>query len=1014
MHARSLASGRSLIFANRHSIGYKAISALLAWALIMSSLPMYATDQHRAEQPHSWKLDGAPAGIAGLSAQAEPAEKSMAVVRPASRSKARTASLSITRPALIPVENTKRRVLPTVSQIPIPPVPAMAALEPPSFADLTRLAHGTSTNILSTLMALQTGGSGSLAVSVGYADNLRANPNFPVPWQGSPNIVFLGSGPSFDAGAIRLDNLSDAPLTIGSVVVDLGRPGPTFNLWGSFTIPAQSSAILTQTAEFNFDTSDFPIVGCGQSLSASETRIPKVTVTIGGVSTAFSDTGHILDTGGFDLACRGNESLQWRPIGTTGIQNTSSTITLTPDTSTQAVGSPYTATAQVLDAGNQPISNVNVNFMVRSGPNVGKKATAATDAHGNAAFTYTSVLSGTDILQATVTNAAGGSIQSDQVMTTWVAAGPCPPAAQPPAAGTPVLLYVGQASGEYSDALVLAGQLSDGSGNPLVGRSLAFNFAGQTFSATTDSNGVARVNIASAPAPGSVPVSISFAGEANFTPVQVNTTVAISPEETRIRYLGRTLLGTAVPQQLIAVLTDGVDDQPVPNRTVTFTVGSVTAQAVTNSNGVATTTLTLGANQVSGPNALQVAFAGDSFYTASVTSAPVIVYLSTSFVIWGGNPGGLRLGQDVNFWGHSWDSQVTGGNYQATSGFKGFADPVNQIHVCEASAGSGGPLDDLCWSSKSGQSFPPPLSVPAYIEVIISTAISGSPASEVFGNIAAAAVCQVDAIPHYDPVPGDPGFCKLVALIEDGGGVFPARPALIAAQNQPATVLPGQTFSVNAIVTNNSTTPAQDVVVDENFDGVTPFTGSQSFALILDGQNETAGFQVTTPVIPVRQGNETTANYEQRLAGLDGRLFTSTGSVSFTDSINEPFVPLAVSSFSRLQLPRLTLGVSGATCVGPGSSIPYQVTVTNVGSADAANVTVVMQLPGGGSTTIPIASIPVGNSVTSTINFVVPAIAPKQSTESDQQYIARLQSIDGSPLTALAIANWQDALGNNY
>ena len=137
--------------------------------------------------------------------------------------------------------------------------------------------------------------SPTLSVSVGYADNLRANSNFPVPWQGSPNILFLGAGPTFDAGAIRLDNNNSSPLTVDSVLVDLGRPGPTFNLWGSFTIPAQSSAILTQTGEFNFDTSDFPIVGCGQPLSPNETRIPKVTITIGGVPSTFVDTGHILD-----------------------------------------------------------------------------------------------------------------------------------------------------------------------------------------------------------------------------------------------------------------------------------------------------------------------------------------------------------------------------------------------------------------------------------------------------------------------------------------------------------------------------------------------------------------------------------------------------------------------------------------------------------------------------------------------------------------------------------------------
>ena len=40
----------------------------------------------------------------------------------------------------------------------------------------------------------------ALSVSVGYADNIRANSHFPNPWNGSPNVIFEGctSGCSFD------------------------------------------------------------------------------------------------------------------------------------------------------------------------------------------------------------------------------------------------------------------------------------------------------------------------------------------------------------------------------------------------------------------------------------------------------------------------------------------------------------------------------------------------------------------------------------------------------------------------------------------------------------------------------------------------------------------------------------------------------------------------------------------------------------------------------------------------
>jgi RHS repeat-associated protein len=896
----------------------------------------------------------------------------------------------------------------------------------PGGVDLNAFAPPLSRLLFRPAMAAPPQGPGTiagLAVFVGYADDVRANPNFPVPWKGSPNTTFIGGGASFDAGAIRLDNNTSAPILIDGVFVTV--PGWTTSdhrdaqgngiadLWGSFTIPPNSTVILTQTGEFNFDTSDFGVRGCGDTLANGQPPIPTVRVTIAGTPTTFSDTAHVLNTGGFDLACRSNESLQWRLIGTSGIENQAGHITLAPPTSVQPVGANYTATATVTDAGNQPTPNVVVNFKVLSGPNAGKTGTGTTDAQGNATFSYTSVFLGTDILQASVTNATGGSIESEQVTTTWTSADACPTPTQPPDPAQTVLVYAGPASGEFNDPLTLAAQLTDANGVPLAARPLSLVFGTQTFSAITDANGVAFVNIPAAPAPGAVPFTVSFAGESNLKPAQLSTNVTIDREETAIRYTGGTLLGTVVPQQVSAVLTDPVGGLPIANETVTFRVGTVQAQAVTNAQGIATTTITLGADQTSGPTAIQVSFGGDSFYKPSLTGVPVTVYLSTSFVVWGGNPGGVRLGQDANFWGHSWEDQVIAGNFTANPSFKGFADPVNQIHVCEVNAGSGGPLDDQCWRSKPGNSFPPPLTLPAYIEVIISTAIAKQ-GSEIFGNIAAAAVCQVDSTPAYGPDPGKPGFCKLVAVVEDGANVFPQRPALIASQTQPATVLPGQNFSVTTQVTNNSPAQANSVTASESFDGLTPATGTQSLGSILNGAQQTATFQVATPAVPIRGSNESTVAYQQRLATTDGRLFTSTGTITFTDAFGQQFLPITVTSSSRLQLPELRVGISGPACVGPGSKIPYKVTVLNVGTAEADNVVLSLNMPDGTSATSTIAIIPAGGSVTTTINLVAPVISAKQPNETDDQYRARLAAVDGSNLIALATVNWQDALGNNY
>ena len=265
----------------------------------------------------------------------------------------------------------------------------------------------------------------SIAVYVGYADNLRAGPNFPVPWRGSPGVVFIGENGTFDAGAIRIDNISGAAITVDNVSVDLQRPGPVFSLWGSFTIPANGIAILSQTNGENFDTSDFPIVGCGATFSPTDPRIPKVTITIGGVATAYLDTAHVLDTGGFDLACLSNESLQWRLIGTTGIANSSGQVLLNPNIFSGPITANYQATATVVDASSLPVANVMVNFKVLSGPNAGKTGQATTDNQGHAVFSYASTLIGTDTLQASVSNITGASVQSNSVTITWNAAADC-------------------------------------------------------------------------------------------------------------------------------------------------------------------------------------------------------------------------------------------------------------------------------------------------------------------------------------------------------------------------------------------------------------------------------------------------------------------------------------------------------------------------------------------------------------------------------------------------------------
>jgi RHS repeat-associated protein len=154
--------------------------------------------------------------------------------------------------------------------------------------------------------------SSPLSIYVGYADSLRpSNSIFPNPWAGSPNVIFEGcAGCTFDAGVMRFDNNTANAITIDSVTVNVG--GGLYDPWPhAVTVPPGQILIFGNP---NFDSSDFDgVFNC-----TPDGVIPQVHVTIGGVTTTYADTGQVLNTGGFDLACFGNESYAWQQIGAAG------------------------------------------------------------------------------------------------------------------------------------------------------------------------------------------------------------------------------------------------------------------------------------------------------------------------------------------------------------------------------------------------------------------------------------------------------------------------------------------------------------------------------------------------------------------------------------------------------------------------------------------------------------------------------------------------------------------------
>jgi hypothetical protein len=182
-----------------------------------------------------------------------------------------------------------------------------------------RLILGT-ISLLTTLfvMAPTPGVTAPFDLYVGYADALRVSPLFPNPWQGSPGIIFQGVNDSGeDAGAILIQNTSGSALTILSVSASINgtatAPGWVFPV----VIPVGKGLILTETAHYNFDTSDVhPIEPFGTPASGcAGGACPMVAINWGAGSGTFNDVNHVLDTLGYDFAANGaNESFNWRLI----------------------------------------------------------------------------------------------------------------------------------------------------------------------------------------------------------------------------------------------------------------------------------------------------------------------------------------------------------------------------------------------------------------------------------------------------------------------------------------------------------------------------------------------------------------------------------------------------------------------------------------------------------------------------------------------------------------------------
>jgi hypothetical protein len=291
----------------------------------------------------------------------------------------------------------------------------------------------------------QAAASGGVRVFVSYADDARPLiATFPNPWAGSPNVTFDGCATAacltsgFDAGAVRIENDTAAPAMVNQVSVQIDTcsyvwTGPLYPV----TLAPGASLIATERvfslagchgpSPDTFDSSDIGLGGLPPSGCTNDGVLPTVAVTVDGATNSYIDSGQILNTGGVDRAnCPpgANESTQWTLVG--DVSCPGQNLSLTPPSQSHTVTTTASVTATYTNGGGptcgQPLSGAVVDFTVTSGPNAGVSGTGLTDVNGMATFSYSSVKTGTDAVEASITNATGAKITSNSVAVVWTVA----------------------------------------------------------------------------------------------------------------------------------------------------------------------------------------------------------------------------------------------------------------------------------------------------------------------------------------------------------------------------------------------------------------------------------------------------------------------------------------------------------------------------------------------------------------------------------------------------------------
>jgi len=200
--------------------------------------------------------------------------------------------------------------------------------------------------------------------------------------------------------------------------------------------------------------------------------------------------------------------------------------------------------------------------------------------------------------------------------------------------------YQGATEGQYSDYVILSGQLIEQeSGNPLLGKTIKFILGTQEVSATTNSQGIAQADIKLSQNSGNYDLLIIFEGDDVYYGSSDTVQFQVKKEDTSISYTGP-LSGTEDSTITLSATLSELDDEigNLSGKSIRFKLGSLQTSATTNSSGTASKNLKL--NIAPGTYTLKTEFLGDGYYLPSSTSCSFIVEEKCGGGCGGGGSGG--------------------------------------------------------------------------------------------------------------------------------------------------------------------------------------------------------------------------------------------------------------------------------------------------------------------------------------------------------------------------------------